>query len=326
MRLILTIMLLLQLQSLPVIVTSDWASFTTVSQMDRQIDVNRSNARMLCEVILHAQDESLLRYALPILQRESAHRPHSAQLLAALGFARYCETGLLAKWTAVLPKYVPDAVKGLRVKRKGVSGYVPFGINRLRVAYDKRPKDPGITLMYAIALDDQNRSIYYPGEDDTKKLSTEFRIEAKNLNLDRAVIAEAKNWCLAWAWYGYDLSLYNEVGQVLNKFNPEQVSSLYQSIYRCYTNAKLFGSTDFLANYILFFGDGDFEEAGHPGLGLKALKQGYHIFAVRPHLFPVMTQMWTVKYDHDVHWLESEIAKQKANHQHKRAHTNGNSR
>ena len=324
MRLILTIILLLQLQSLPVTVTSDWVSFTSVSQMDHQIDANRSNTRILCDIILHAQDLNLLRYALPTLEKESAHRPHSAQLLAAYGFARYCETGLLAKWTVVLPKYVPDAVKRLRVQRWG--GFVPFGINRLRSAYHMSPKDPGITLMYAIARSDGNRSFYYPGDDIHKTSTTEFRIEAKNLNLDRAVISEAKNWCLVWAWYGYDLSRYNEAGQVLNKFNPEQVSSLYQSIYRCYTNAKLFGSTDFLANYILFAGDGDFEEAGHPGQGLKALKQGYHIYADRPHLFPVMTQMWTVIYDHDAHWLESEIAKQKAKELRRRAHTNGKSR
>ena len=324
MRPILTILLLLQLQGLPVLITPHWNSFTTVSQMDHQIDANRSNARRLCDIILHAQDANLLRYALPYLEKESVHRPHSAQLLAAYVLARYCETGLLSKWTVILPKYVPDSVKGLRVPRWGA--YVPFGINRLRRAYHMSPKDPGITLMYAIARSDGNRSFYYPDEDDNKTSAIAFRIEAKNLNLDRAVIAKAKNWHIAWVWYGYDLSRYNEAGQVLNKFNPEQVSSLYQSIYRCYTNAKMFGSTDFLANYILFAGDGDFEGAGHPGLGLKALKQGHHVYADRPHLFSVMTQMWTVKYDHDVHWLQSEIAKQKAKQPHQRAHTNGDSR
>ncbi len=324
MRPILTILLLLQLQGLPVLITPHWNSFTTVSQMDHQIDANRSNARRLCDIILHAQDANLLRYALPYLEKESVHRPHSAQLLAAYVLARYCETGLLSKWTVILPKYVPDSVKRLRVPRWGA--YVPFGINRLRRAYHMSPKDPGITLMYAIARSDRNRSFYDPNEDDTKTSAITFRIAAKNLNFDRAVIANAKNWRIAWEWYGVTLSTYALNGSVLKKFNTEQISSLYQSIYRCYTNAKLFGSKDYLAARILFFHDYDFESAGHPGLGLKALKQGYHVYADRPHLFPVMTQMWTVKYDHDVHWLESEIAKQKARQPHKRAHTNGDSR
>ncbi len=326
MRLILTIMLLLQLQSVPVSVTPGWVSFTTVSQMDHQIDTNRSNARVLCDIILHAQDESLLRYALPALQRESAHRPHSAQLLAALGFARYYETGAISKWNAVLPKYVPEAIKHIRVLRKRGYDYVPLGINRLRRAYLMAPKDPGIALMYAIARDDSNRSFYYPNEGMHEIAATGYKVEEKNLKLERNVISEAKNWRIAWEWYGYSLSRYTEDGLVLKTFNSEQTTSLYQAIYRCYTNANLFGSTDYLANYILFSGDADFESAGHPGLALKALKQGYRVLRDLPHLYPVMIQLYTTKYDHHKNWLESEIAKQKANHQHKPARANGNSR
>ncbi len=326
MRLILTILLLLQLQGLPVPIAPHWNSFTTVSQMDHQIDANRSNARVLCDIVLHSSDVNLLRYALPYLQRMATHHPNSAQLLAAFGFARYYETGSISKWTAVLPKYVPEAVKRLRVKRKWGWGYVPRGINKLRRAFQMAPTDPGIIQMYAIARADQNRSFYYPSEDIDKASAMAVKVEAKNLNLERKVISKAKTWRIAWEWYGVTLSTYALNGSVLKMFNHEQISSLYQSIYRCYTNAKLFGSKDYLANYILFFYDYDFENAGHPELGLKALKQGHHIYADRPHLIPVMIQIWKLDYDHDVHWLTSEIAKQKAKQSHKRAHTNGNSR
>ena len=297
---------------------TDTFTFATTAQMDHQIDTNRSNARVLCDIILHAQDESLLRYALPVLQRESSTHPSSAPLLAAYGFARYYETGMLSKWTATLPAYVPSAIKKLRVKCDPYYGdqigYVSLGINRLRRAYHMAPRDPGVLIMYAIARVDANRPLYNAFDGIHRFSAKNIKILTKNLRLERYVIKVANTWRIAWGWYARDLNAYAADGRELKVFNHSEYSKYVQAVYRCFKNARLFDSTDYLANSILFVEDLDFASAGHPGLGLEAVEHAYRYFPNLIHMYPSCKTSYEGEYEHDVHYLESIIAKQHAHH------------